>query len=196
MRPRVPVLPPNAPRTGNAFGRWFGRSLLRLGGWTIEGNFADHPRMVLVVAPHSSGWDAFWGLAAKLAMGVEIAFMAKAELFRGPLGWLLRALGGIPVDRSRAHGAVEQAGARLRAAERMWFVLAPEGTRRRVDTWKSGFWHIARNAGVPVFAAYFHYPERTIGLGRVFETSPDLDADMAKLRAYYRPFVGKHRGTV
>lgn len=196
MPPRIPALPASAPRRGNAFTRWLGRSLLRLGGWTIAGAFADRPRMVLLAAPHSSGWDAFWGLAAKLAMGVDIAFMAKAELFRGPLGGLLRRLGGIPVDRARAHGAVEQAVRSLRGAERMWFVLAPEGTRKRVEHWKSGFWHIARGAEVPVFCAWFHYPDKTIGLGELFEMTDDLEADMARIRAYYRPYVGKHRGTV
>jgi 1-acyl-sn-glycerol-3-phosphate acyltransferase len=191
----VPALPPNAPRGGSAFSRWVGRSVLRLGGWRIVGQFPDLPRLVLIAAPHSSGWDAVWGLAAKLAMGVDIAFMAKAELFRGPLGWLLRRLGGQPVNRARAHGAVEQAAASIRDAERMWFVLAPEGTRRRVEHWKSGFLHIARAAGVPVFCAWFHYPDKTIGLGETFELSGDLAADMARIRAYYRPFVGKHRGT-
>ena len=196
MATRVPVMPPNAPRAGGPFSRWFGRTVLRLGGWTIEGNFPDVPRLVLLAAPHSSGWDAVWGLAAKLAMGVDIAFLAKAELFRGPLGWLLRKLGGIPVDRTKAHGAVEQAGAGIRNAQRMWFVLAPEGTRKRVEHWKSGFWHIARAAGVPVFCAYFHYPDKVIGLGRLFEMSADPKADMARIRDYYRPFQGKHRGTV
>ena len=196
MPTRIPEPPPNAPRNGGAFSRWLGRTILRLGGWTIAGNFANEPRMVLIAAPHSSGWDAVWGLAVKLAMGVEIAFLAKAELFRGPLGWLLRKFGGIPVDRTRAHGAVEQAAASLRSAERRWFVLAPEGTRRRVEHWKSGFWHIARAANVPVFCAYFHYPERTIGLGELFHMTGDLDADMARIREYYRPFVGKHRGSV
>lgn len=195
MRPRVPPLPPNAPRDGNAFSRWLGRSVLRLGGWTIAGEFPDVPRLVLLAAPHSSGWDAVWGLAAKLAMGVDITFMAKAELFRGPLGWLLRALGGLPIDRARAHGSVEQAASRIRNSERMWFVLAPEGTRKRVEHWKSGFWHIARAARVPVFCAWFHYPDRSIGLGQLFEMSGDVDADMARIRAYYRPFVGKHRGS-
>ena len=195
MATRIPEPPPNAPRSGGAFSRWLGRSILRLGGWTIEGNFANEPRMVLIAAPHSSGWDAVWGLAVKLAMGVDIAFLAKAELFRGPLGWLLRRLGGIPVDRARAHGAVEQAASSLRQAERMWFVLAPEGTRKRVEHWKSGFWHIARAAKVPVFCAWFHYPDRTVGLGQLFEMSADLDADMARIREYYRPYVGKHRGT-
>lgn len=195
MGTRIPAPPPHAPRDGNAFTRWVGRSVLRLGGWTIAGDFPDRPKIVLIAAPHSSGWDAVWGLAVKLAMGVEIAFLAKAELFRGPLGWLLRGLGGIPVDRARAHGAVEQAVASIRAAERMWFVLAPEGTRKRVEHWKSGFWHIARAAGVPVFCAWFHYPDRTVGLGELFELTSDMDADMARIRAYYAPFVGKHRGT-
>ena len=196
MTTRVPTLPPNAPRSGNAFTRWFGRSVLRLGGWTIDGDFPDVPRMVLIAAPHSSGWDAVWGLAAKLAMGVDIAFMAKAELFRGPLGWLLRGLGGIAVDRARAHGAVEQAAANIRESERMWFVLAPEGTRKRVKAWKSGFWRIAIAADVPVFCAWFHYPDRTIGLGKLFAMTGDLDVDMATIRDYYRPYIGKHRGTV
>jgi 1-acyl-sn-glycerol-3-phosphate acyltransferase len=196
MALRIPALPPQAPRNGNAFGRWIGRSVLRLGGWTIAGEFPDIPRLVLIAAPHSSGWDAVWGLAAKLAMGVDITFMAKAELFRGPLGWLLRALGGQPIDRARAHGSVEQAASRIRGSEKMYFVLAPEGTRRHVRQWKSGFLHIARSAGVPVFAAWFHYPDKTVGLGQLFALSDDLAADMARIREYYRPFIGKHRGTV
>ena len=189
-------MPAQAPRTGNGFTRWIGNTVLRLGGWRIVGEFPDVPRLVIIVAPHSSAWDAIWGLAAKLALGVDIVFLAKAELFRGPLGWALRAFGGRPVDRSRAHGAVEQAVATVRAGERGWLVLAPEGTRRRVEHWKSGFWHIARAADVPVFCAWFHYPDKTIGLGQVFAMSEDREADMARIRAYYAPFVGKNRGTV
>ena len=189
-------MPPQAPRTGGAFSRWFGGAILRLGGWRIVGEFADVPRMVIIVAPHSSAWDAIWGLAAKLAMGVDIVFLAKAELFRGPVGWVLRWLGGRPVNRSRAHGAVEQAVATLRGGERRWLVLAPEGTRRRVEHWKSGFRHIARAAQVPVFCAAFHYPDRHIILGEVFAMTDDAAADMAHIREYYRPFIGKNRGTV
>ncbi|KAA2284292.1 1-acyl-sn-glycerol-3-phosphate acyltransferase [Arenimonas fontis] len=191
----LPSLPPGAPRTGNAFGRWFGRSLLRLGGWRVRGEFPDLERMVIIVAPHSSGWDAVWGLAAKLALGLDIRFMAKAELFRGPLGWLLRRLGGIPVDRQAPGGIVEQSIARLREAGRLWFLLAPEGTRKRVERWKTGFWKIARGAGVPVLCAAFHYPERSIELVTVFQPGEDLEADMAAIRGIYRPFVGKNRGT-
>lgn len=193
---RIPVLPPSAPRNGGPASRWIGRSVLRLGGWTIEGDWPDLPRLVVIAAPHSSGWDAVWGLAAKLAMGVDITFIAKAELFRGPLGWLLRKLGGHPVDRSKPGGIVEQTAAEIRAADRMWFVLAPEGTRKRVERWKPGYWKIARQAGVPVFCAAFDYPGKRIVLDRLFETSGDFEADMAVIRANYRPYVGKNRDTL
>ncbi len=192
---RVPVLPPSAPKDGNAFTRWIGRTVLRLGGWTIAGDWPDQPRLVVIAAPHSSGWDAVWGLAAKLAMGVDITFIAKAELFWGPLGWFLRRFGGRPVDRSAPGGIVEQTAEQIRAACRMWFVLAPEGTRRRVEHWKTGFWKIARRADVPVFCAWFHYPDRTIGLGPLVELSDDYAADMARLRTIYAPYQGKNRGT-
>ena len=192
---RVPALPPSAPRNGGPVSRWIGRSVLRLGGWTISGDWPDLPRLVVIAAPHSSGWDAVWGLAAKLAMGVDITFIAKAELFRGPLGWLLRKLGGHPVDRSAPGGIVEQTAAEIRAADRMWFVLAPEGTRKRVERWKPGYWKIARQAGVPVFCAAFDYPGKRVVLDRLFETSSDYEADMAVIRAHYRPFVGKNRDT-
>lgn len=193
---RVPVLPAEAPRSGGRLSRWFGRSILRLGGWTIEGDFPADPRVVVIAAPHSSAWDAIWGLAAKLAMGVDITFIAKAELFRGPVGWLLRKLGGVPVDRSAPGGLVDQTVEKIRAAERMYFVLAPEGTRRRVDAWKTGFWKIARRAEVPVFCAWFHYPTRTIGLGPRVELSDDQAADMARIREIYRPHIGKNRDTL
>lgn len=194
MKPVVQALPPQAPRRGNAFSRACGRALLRLGGWRVVGQFPDTPRLVIIVAPHSSAWDGFWGFVAMLALGVHITFLAKAELFKGPLGWLLRLLGGVPVDRSQAHGAVGQAVEYLNGTPPVWFLLAPEGTRRRVERWKSGFWHIAKQANVPIMCAFFHYPEKIMGLGQVLEPGPDPETDMARIRDYYQPFVGKHRG--
>jgi 1-acyl-sn-glycerol-3-phosphate acyltransferase len=188
-------MPPSAPRTSSRFGRWLGRTILKLGGWRMHGAFPDLPKLVIIAAPHSSGWDAVWGLAAKLALGADVRFMAKAELFRGPLGWLLRLLGGTPVDRFAARGAVEQMIGRISAAPAYWLAIAPEGTRRRVERWRSGFWHIARAAEVPVLCAYFHYPERVIGIGPCIELTDDMEADMARIRAFYQPWLGKHRGT-
>lgn len=195
MSLRIAGVPACAPRTGNAFTRGFGRTVLRLGGWTMVGDFPPVAKMVIIVAPHSSWLDALWGLAAKMALGIRVLVIGKQELFRGPLGWLLRRFGVIPVDRAHAHGVVEMVARRFAQAESMWFALAPEGTRRRVEHWKSGFWHVARAANVPVLCMYFHYPERTIGVGPLLEMSADAKADMARIRAFYRPWMGKNRGT-
>ena len=193
---RLALLPPGSPRTGNAFTRWMGRTVLRLGGWTMAGDFPSEPKLVIIAAPHSSGWDAVWGLAAKVAMGMRVVVIGKQELFRWPLGWLLRRFGIMPVDRARAHGVVDQVVERFNQSDMMWFVLAPEGTRKRVEHWKTGFWHIARDAGVPVVCAYFHYPTKTVGIGPVMHMTADLKGDMVRVREYYRPWIGKNRGAV
>ncbi len=189
-------LPQNAPRVRpNALARWLGRTALRLGGWRMVGEFPDVPRLVLIAAPHSSNWDGVWGFAAKLAMGLEIKVLGKDSLFRIPvLGYALKRFGVIPVDRNAAHGVVGQAAAMIRSAQRIWFVLAPEGTRKRVERWKTGFWKIAKAAEVPVLPAYFHYPEKIIGIGPVFVLSDDMTADIARIRAWYAPWRGKHHG--
>jgi 1-acyl-sn-glycerol-3-phosphate acyltransferase len=191
----VPPLPSNAPRSnGNAFTRWLGRTVLRLGGWKMVGEWPDVPRMVLIVAPHTSAWDGLWGMAAKVACGVGLVFMGKQELFRGPLGWLLRKLGGFPVDRHAPAGIVDQVTAQLEASDRMWLALAPEGTRKSVERWKSGFWKIAKRSGVPVYCAWFHYPGKVIGLGPGVELTDDMEADLVRIRALFKGHMGKNRG--
>lgn len=193
----VPPLPPSAPRVRpNAFTRWLGRTILRLGGWHVAGTLPDLPKLVLIAAPHSSNWDGVWGFAAKLALGFEVRVLGKAQLFWWPLGPVLRRLGVIPIDRSSPQGTVGQAVAMIRASERIWYALAPEGTRKPVERWKSGFWKIAHEAQVPILPAYFHYPDRRIGIGPLFHTSGDMAADIAALRAWYAPWRGRNRGTV
>lgn len=187
-------LPPSAPRVrSNAFVRWLARSFLRLGGWRMVGEFPDIPRLVLIGAPHSSNWDGIWGLAAKMAMGLDIKILGKSELFWWPLGPVLRRLGVIGVDRSATTGVVKQIAIMIRSQDKLWFGLAPEGTRKHVARWKSGFWKIARAADVPVLPAYFHYPERVIGIGEPFVLSDDMEADIQRIREFYKPWQGKHR---
>ena len=193
----VPPLPPSAPRGGTVpLWRRAATGILRLGGWRVEGEWPDEPRLVIIAAPHSSAWDAVWGFAMLLAMDLGVVFMAKKEAFVGPLAWYLRRMGGLAVDRAAPGGVVDQVADRLREADRMWFVLAPEGTRRRVEKWKTGFWKIARAADVPVLCAAFDYPNRCVRIGPLMRCSDDLEADMARIREWYRPFMGKNRGTV
>jgi 1-acyl-sn-glycerol-3-phosphate acyltransferase len=170
------------------------RAWVEASGWRLEGELPDVPKLVLIVAPHSSWWDGIWGLLFKVAMGLDIAFMAKRELFRWPLGGLLRRLGGVPIARGEKGDVVRQMVDRFQRVDRLWLCIEPEGTRKAVKRWKSGFWHIAAQAGVPILPAYFDYPRKVIGLGPVFYPTADTDADIAALRAFYAPFRGKYRG--
>jgi 1-acyl-sn-glycerol-3-phosphate acyltransferase len=186
LPPAMPQLRQNAWRR---VCRWFlGRC-----GWRIAGSFPDIARLVLIAAPHSSWWDGFWGLLFKVGLGVDIRFMGKRELFIGPLGWLLRWLGGVPIERDSAHGLVEQMSRRFVHGERLWLGIAPEGTRKRVAKWRTGFWHIARAAGVPILPVAFDYPTRTITIGQPLSPGADIAADLARLRRFYAPFHGRHR---
>ena len=192
--PRPSELPPHMPRHRDHLGRRLCRVIVRLAGWRIRGDFPDCARLVLIAAPHSSWWDGVWGLLMKAGIGLDVHFMAKRELFRGPLGWLLRRMGGIPIDRSATMGVVEQMVERFDAADTLWLGIAPEGTRRHVAKWKSGFWHIAHRAGVPVLPVAFHYPDKTLHLGPLLDLGEDADADVDRLRAFYAPFQGKYHG--
>jgi len=197
MKGTVPApaqLPPRMPQLRDGRRRRLCRGVLRLCGWSLVGDFPDVPKLVLIAAPHSSWWDGIWGLLMKAAIGADVHFMAKQELFRGPLGALLVKLGGMPINRGSAQGVVEQMIDQFRRRDRLWLGIAPEGTRRHVPRWKSGFWRIAHDAGVPVFPVAFNYPDKTIRLGPPLDTTGDMAADMERLRRFYAPFRGKHHG--
>ncbi len=194
-KPSLPKhLPPSVPQLKSHLGRRLARWFIGVCGWKLVGDFPDVDRLVLIAAPHSSWLDGFWGLVIKVAVGIDISFMGKRELFVGPLGWVVRKLGGIPVERNATHGVVEQMAERFKRGQPLWLGIAPEGTRKAVSKWRTGFWHIARAAEVPILPVYFHYPERTIGIGPLFVTSADVNADLQRLRTFYAPWQGKNRG--
>lgn len=196
MKGYLPVpsqLPPRMPSLHDRWGRRMCRAVLRLAGWSFVGQFPDVPRAVLIAAPHSSWWDGVWGLLLKVGIGADVRFMAKQELFHGPLGGVLRRVGGMPIDRGAAKGVVDQMVEQFAQRDAFWLGIAPEGTRKAVKRWRTGFWHIAHDAGVPIVTAYFNYPDKTIGVGPLFHTGDDMEADLDRLRAFYAPFRGKHR---
>lgn len=194
-QPVVPPTPPSAPRLSSRFWPWFSRGVLRLCGWRLVGELPDVPKLILIGAPHSSYWDGLWGLLMKIAAGIEVNIMIKREVLDGPLGIILRPIGMIPINRKAALNVVGQMVERFRQRERMWLGITPEGTRKKVKEWKSGFLRIAHEADVPILTIFIDYPTKTFTLGPVVRATGDHDADMAKIRALFAPYRGKHRNT-
>jgi 1-acyl-sn-glycerol-3-phosphate acyltransferase len=164
------------------------RLALRAFGWRVVFRGLPSRQGVLSFYPHTSNWDFVVGMLAKWAIGIPIVFWGKDALFDWPLfGRWLRWIGGIPVDRKSAHGRVHDMAARFaaaRAADRfLWLALAPEGTRRYVPGWRSGFYHVALEAGVPLGLAFVDYPTRRIGVENFLVLSGDRAADMAAIAA-------------
>lgn len=174
-----------------ALARWLGRTWLRVAGWRVEGRRPADACAVLIAAPHTSNWDLPFMLAVAYVLGITPAWLGKREMFRWPFGGFFRWLGGIPVDRSQRTNLVDQAVALLRDADRLMLVVPPTGTRRRVEYWKSGFYHIARGAGVPIACTFLDYRRRVGGIGPVFRPSGDVRADMDLIRGFYAGVTGR-----
>jgi len=168
------------------------RAFLRLSGWAFEGSLPRSRRYVLIAAPHTSNWDFVYMIAIALSLGVRLHWMGKASLFDSPLGGLYRALGGIPIRRDVASNVVEQSAARFAGVEDLVLAVPAEGTRALAGTWRSGFYHIARLADVPIVLGYLDYARKRGGLGPELRPSGDLRADMDRIRAFYADKVGRH----
>lgn len=189
----LPALPPSVPnRAYPAWARVAGRGLLRALGWRWIGGFPDRSRLVMIGAPHTSNWDGIVGLAAAAACGVEVHVFAKRQAFVGPVGRLLRLFGGVPVDRAAPGGLVGKAVERLAQGTPMIVAITPEGTRGRVERWKTGFYRIASEADVPIAVVALDWGRRQIGVVGTIEPSGDLDADLGAIGALLDGVVGKH----
>ena len=166
---------------------------MRLLGWRFAGAFPNHAQFVAIVAPHTSNWDFPILLAAKWALQLDARWMGKDVIFRPPLGWILSALGGIPIQRSTSHNVVDASIHAFGERPQLVLVLAPEGTRKYVADWKSGFWHIAHGANVPIVCIALDYGRKTIRLGPEFLTeSDDAAAGIARIRSSYVGVLGYH----
>lgn len=167
---------------------------LRLTGWRVLGTLpAEARKSVFIAAPHTSNWDLPYTLMVAFVLRLNVHWMGKASLFRFPFGGLMRWLGGIAVDRSKSNNLVAaSADAITRAQGALQLIVPPEGTRSKTRYWKTGFYHIAMTAQVPIVMAYMDYANKVSGLGPVFVPTGDLEADMLTIKAFYAPFKGKN----
>jgi len=169
----------------------FARWLLHLIGWRIEGSAPALDRYVLIAAPHTSNWDFPLMLAFAAAFDMKVSWMAKHSLFFPPLGWLLRALGGLPIVRHENRNVVDSMVAAFDRAGHQVLVVPTEGTRERTDNWKSGFYHIARQAAVPIVPSFLDFGRKRAGFGPPLVVSGDVRADMQYFRDFYAGMQGK-----
>ncbi len=172
--------------------RAIGRAWLSAFGWTADGVPPSEPRYVLIAAPHTTNWDLPFTLAVCWSHNVDMRWMGKHTLFRGPMGVFFRALGGVAVVRNKGRNTVQQMADRFAETDRLVMILATEGTRSKVPYWKSGFYHIAAAADVPIITGYLDYAEKRGGFGPPIHTTGDLVADMDQIRAYYTGISGKY----
>ena len=182
------------PEYNPLMGSRFFSSILKSLGWEVIVEWPDSKKYVVIVYPHTSNWDFLVGIFAAKAIGLEAHFVAKHTLFRKPYGWIFRALGGIPVDRRRKASMAQQLAERFDEAAEFVLGLAPEGTRSHTDHWKSGFYHIARAAKVPIAMAFFDYPRKQVGMGGAFYPGNDLEQTYEQIRAFFKGKQGKNPG--
>jgi 1-acyl-sn-glycerol-3-phosphate acyltransferase len=166
---------------------WYARQ-----GWTEERMIPTERKFVIIAAPHTSNWDFpyFLGLADKLDL--PLSFMGKESLFRWPFAGVMKELGGVPVNRSSSHNMVDQMIAEFARRDTFMLAIAPEGTRGKVERWKTGFYHIAMGAGVPLVCGLMDYAKKRGGLGPAIYPTGDYEADMAKVAEIYRSCTPKH----
>jgi 1-acyl-sn-glycerol-3-phosphate acyltransferase len=173
--------------------RWFWKWYLWSESWSVEGKFPHHiKKMVVIVAPHTHWLDFIVGVAVRSVMKFEhVKFLGKAELFKPPFGFIFRWLGGTPVDRSSSHNVVDAVVKKFNETEDLVIALSPEGTRKKVDKLRTGFYFIAKQAQVPIMMAALDFENRKVIFSELFFTTEDEAADFKKIGAFFSPIKGK-----
>jgi 1-acyl-sn-glycerol-3-phosphate acyltransferase len=173
--------------------RWLSIGFLKILGWRTVPDLPTDSRWLAVIAPHTSYWDFFILVAAALKHRIRARWLGKHTFFRGPGGPLFRWLGGIPTDPTRrGEGRVSQVVDVFRASEELRVAIAPEAGFRRVKRWRTGFYYIALEAGIPLVLAYLDYGTKTVGAGDHFVPTGDVEADFARIRRFYAPMEARH----
>lgn len=176
----------------NTLLRWLSVITLKLTGWKAEGEIPSYlKKCVMIAAPHTSNWDLPFTLMIAFSLRAKIYWMGKEQIFKFPFRRLMMWMGGISVDRSKSNNMVQASVDTINEAEQLFLVVPPEGTRSKVTYWKTGFYHIAHNADVPILLGFLDYAKKTGGILGTFKTTGDIEADMREIQALYAPISGK-----
>ena len=170
--------------------RILARFILKFCGWETIGEVPAIEKGVFIAAPHTSNWDGFWLIVYKAALDVEVRFLGKHTLFWWPLGSILRFFGATPIDRSDASNVVPQLVEVFATSDHFFLALAPEGTRKWMPYWKTGFYRTAKAAGVPIVLAFIDYDKKQMGIGPTLSQELSLDDTLDAIRGFYAPFAG------
>ncbi|WP_338517345.1 1-acyl-sn-glycerol-3-phosphate acyltransferase [Alteromonas gracilis] len=185
----IPSLVPRKwPNWLSRFACW----LLTTRGWCVEGEFINERKSILAVAPHTSNWDFFIGLFVIFSFRLNLNFFGKHTIFTPPLGALVRRLGGIPIERSKAHGVVGTIASQIKDADDLILALAPEGTRSKIFPWKTGFMHIAKQAEIPIQMVGIDYAKKAIVLGPIIHKVTNIDEQMQTIYGFYDTVCAKY----
>ena len=172
--------------------RKFARFILRLFGWKVDRRTPEGvDKCVIVVGPHTSNWDFVIGKLAFISYGVKVKFLIKKEVFIPPFGWILKAMGGVPVDRKKNNNLTDHAVKYFKESDTLYLVFTPEGTRSYNPNWKKGFYYIAQKANVPIYIAYMDYERKIGGFHSLFEPTGDADADIEYIKSILKQYKGK-----
>ncbi|MBF0224610.1 MAG: lysophospholipid acyltransferase family protein [Desulfobacterales bacterium] len=174
------------------FMRWLSLFILKIFGWKAQGTVPDIPKFVMIAAPHTSNWDLPLTLLIAFALRAKIYWMGKEAIFRRPFRGFFKWLGGIPVDRSKSNGVVNQSIEIFEKNEKFILTVPPSGTRNQVLYWKTGFYYIAYGANVPIVLGFLDYKLKTGGIGQIYIPTGDIQADLREIQKFYVDIQGKY----
>ena len=180
------------PSIANKFRRLLGLCFLKLVGWEAVGNVPDTQKFILILAPHTSNWDLLFILAVLYVLGIKSYWFGKKDVFRWPVGGFFKWLGGIPINRGSRQNMVQQTVEVIQSREQIIVGISPEGTRSNTKYWKTGFYHIAHQARIPIVFAFLDYGQKVGGLGPIINPTGDIEEDMKKIRQFYSGITAKY----
>ncbi|QIO06613.1 1-acyl-sn-glycerol-3-phosphate acyltransferase [Acinetobacter shaoyimingii] len=186
MKQSFPQLPAQVPVRGTPFSRSIFKKLYLAQGWQFDGDFPDLPKAVAIISPHTSNYDGLYGFLAMLGLGISVTVFGKDSLFNTPLKGLLKWMGVIPVKRDTPQGLTKQIIDVIQSKDKIWIALAPEGTRKSPEHIRSGFWHIAKGANIPIVMFALDYKNKAIHCLGVVHPTDNYEHDLEMILRHYQ----------